>query len=109
MLDSNAKTDLESEYLVTSNKTLLIKKVFDCSKNKPSSETFIVANHPTKEPYSNILTLKQKDLQKIVDERRLEANKNVNSEMRKAIWKSVQEEELSLDTIDINISKAKGC
>lgn len=107
VLDSDAKTNLESEYLLTEDKTLLIQKVYDCSKAKVSQETFIIANHPSKEPYSSILTLKQKELQRIIEEKHLEANKTINSEMRKAIWKSVTEEELQLNKTIINISKAK--
>lgn len=88
--------------------TLIVKKVFDCSKKSPSSEIFIVANHPTAKPFSDILSLKQNELQKIVNDRGLKANRSIYSQMRKAIWHSVSEADLQLSISDIDVSKASG-
>lgn len=109
VLDSNVETDLISEYLLTKEGTLLLKKVFDCSKKTPTAEIFIVANHPTAEGFSDLLNLKQKELQVRVKELELEAevNLSINSEMRKAIWSSVGQEELCLQNTEICVSKAK--
>lgn len=109
VLDSNVETDLASEYLLTEGGTLLLKKVFDCSKKSPAAETFIVANHPTAEGFVDLLSLKQRELQTRVRELGLEedVNLNINSEMRKAIWTSVSREELCLQDTEICVSKAK--
>lgn len=107
VLDADAETDLASEYLVTSGGTLLVKKVYDCSKKTPSSETYIVVNHPSADGFSDLLSLKQRDLQTKVNELGLDVNRNVNSEMRKAIWHSVEEDTLRLSVTDICVSKAK--
>lgn len=107
IIDVDAETDLASEYLLTIEGTLLVKKVFDCSKKTPSSETYIVANHPCAEGFSNLLSLKQRELQSKIQELGIDANRNVNSEMRKAIWHSVDEESLNLGVTEICVSKAK--
>lgn len=60
VIDAEAKTSLKDEYLTTPVGTLIVKKVFDCSKKSPSSEIFIVANHPTAKLFSEILSLKLK-------------------------------------------------
>lgn len=108
VIDAEARTNLKDEYLTTSDGTLKVKKVFDCSKKTPSAEVYVVANHPTAKPYSEILSLKQKELQKIITEKGLEANKAINTEMRKAIWQSVPESDLQLAISNIDVSKATG-
>lgn len=108
ILDAEVETDLASEYLLTAEGTLLIKKVFDCSKKTVSSETYLVANHPTAEGFSNLLNLKQRELQARVKELGIEvSNLNINSEMRKAIWASTIDKDLKLGITDILVSKAK--
>lgn len=107
ILDADAETNLASEYLLTSEGTLLIKKVFDCSKKSPVAETYIVANHPCADGFSDLLNLKQRELQIKIRELGLDANRNVNSEMRKAIWQSVGDAALQLGITDICVSKAK--
>lgn len=64
ILDSGEKTNLADEYLTISNDILRIKKVYDCSKSKVSSTVYIVAKHPNADEVGNLLSLKEKDLQK---------------------------------------------
>lgn len=104
-LDSGADTSLSNEYLLYSNDTLRVKKVFDCGKAKPSSEIFIVANHPTVKGYDNLLELKEKDLQKIIKDNNLDATLKGNPKMRTAIWNSCAD--LQLSVVDIPVNKAK--
>ena len=66
ILDSGEKTNLADEYLTLANDILRIKKVYDCSKSKVSSTVYIVANHPNAVDAENLLSLKEKDLQKII-------------------------------------------
>ncbi|MCV3263234.1 ATP-binding protein [Vibrio harveyi] len=72
ILDSGIETTLANEYLLTKNATLKIKKVFDCSKKTPSCDVFILAEHPTAKGCDNLLELKEKDLQKIIKDRKIE-------------------------------------
>lgn len=65
-LDAGADTSLADEYLLTTEGTLKIKKVFDCGKKTPSVEVFIVASHPTASGVANLLELKEKELQQII-------------------------------------------
>lgn len=104
-VDSGAETTLKDEYLLSSNDTLKIKKVFSCNKKNPSVETFIIANHPTEDEVSNLLELKEKELQKIVKEKELDSKLKGNPLMRKAIWES--KADLVLKEIELPISKAK--
>lgn len=105
ILDSGAKTSLKSEFLLTKEDTLKIKKIFDCSKSKITEEVFVVANHPTVDGGNNLLSLKEKDLQKIVNDKALNIPRKGNPTMRKAIWDSF--EDLLCKTVDIPISKGK--
>ena len=64
ILDSGEKTNLADEYLTLANDILRIKKVYDCSKSKVSSTVYIVANHPNTVDAENLLSLKEKDLER---------------------------------------------
>lgn len=105
ILDSGAITTLESEYLLYSEDILRIKKVFDCSKGKPSTEIYIIANHPDADGVDNLLELKEKELQKIIKDRGLDSGLKGNPKMRKAIWEACPD--LQLKRKDIPVNKAK--
>lgn len=106
ILDSGEETDLQSEYLTISEDTLRIKKVYDCSKKNPTAEIFIVANHPTAKGFDDLLSTKEKDLQKMIKDRGLDAKLKGNPQMRKALWQSCDDLELNLT--EISVSKASG-
>ncbi len=105
ILDAGAETSLESEYLLSINKTLKIRKIFDCSLKKPSLEIFVIAYHPTAQGASNLLELKEKELQAIVRERKIDVPLKGNPGMRCAIWAAT--EELGCAEVAIPVSKAK--
>lgn len=104
-LDSGAETTLEEEYLLTDTASLKIRKVFNCSNKKPTSEIFVIANHPVAEGFDNLLELKEKELQAKVKELRLEVPLKGNPGMRKAIWAASADLQLA-ETL-LPISKAK--
>ena len=104
-IDESAPTSLRDEYLLTREGTLVIEKVYDCSKKAVSSDAFIVAHHPTAKGVENLLELKEKELQAIVKVRKLEVPLKGNPGMRKAIWGS--EPHLELQDVRIAISKPK--
>ena len=105
VLDSGEKTNLADEYLTITNDILRIKKVYDCSKSKVSSTVYIVANHPNAVDAENLLSLKEKDLQKIIKDKGLDVPLKGNPLMRKAIWASIAD--LNLKETEIEVSKAK--
>jgi putative ATP-dependent endonuclease of the OLD family len=104
-LDAGAETTLEAEYLLSAIQTLKIRKVFDCSLKKPSVEVFVIAYHPTAQGVSNLLELKEKELQAIVKEKKLDVSLKGNPGMRCAIWAAT--EELGCADVAIPASKAK--
>lgn len=104
-LDSTSETTLKNEYLLTSLERLKIKKVYDCSKSTPSCEVFIIANHPTITNGNNLLELKEKELQAIIKERKLDSTLKGNPLMRNAIWNSFND--LSINEVEIPVSKPK--
>lgn len=105
MLDAGAETSLEEEYLTIADDTIRITKKFDCSKSKPSEEVFIVAMHPVIEGQDTLLSLKERDLQKIVKAKGLDVPLKGNPGMRKAIWESLPE--LQLNETSISATKGK--
>lgn len=105
VIDTGLETTLEEEYLLTSEKTLKVKKVYDCSKKTPSCEIFIVANHPRAKGINNLLELKEKELQKIVKDKGIESPLKGNPIMRKAIWGSA--DNLELGDSDLPVTKPK--
>lgn len=104
-LDAGAATTLAAEYLLTAAGSLKIRKVYDCKSAKPSEEVFLLAHHPTKPGVENLLELKEKELQKLVKDRGLDAVLKGNPGMRQAIWKS--EADLQLAEVAIPLSKGK--
>ena len=105
VLDATAETSLAREYLLSAAGTLKIKKVFDCSKTKPSAEVFVVAHHPTASGVHNLLELKEKDLQtkvKAIDEG---APLKGNPGMRATIWGACAD--LQLAEVELPVSKGK--
>jgi predicted ATP-dependent endonuclease of OLD family len=104
-LDAGAETTLSDEYLLTEKGTLKIKKVFDCSKKKPSVEIFIVALHPTSGGVDNLLSLKEGDLKKLVKQQELYVPLKGNPGMRKALWGAA--DNLNIQEVELPISKAK--
>ncbi|WP_031427108.1 ATP-binding protein [Flavimarina sp. Hel_I_48] len=104
-IDTSSPTNLKDEYLLSTDETLVIKKKFDCGKKTPSVDIFIIANHPTEKEVSNLLELKEKDLQAIIKSKSLDSKLKGNPTMRKAIWESISE--LKLQTIEIPVSKPK--
>lgn len=104
-LDAGAVTTLAAEYLLTATGTLKIRKVFDCKSSKPAEEVSLIAHHPTAPGVENLLELKEKDLQAIVKNKRLDAALKGNPGMRQSIWAS--EPNLLLAEVVIPLSKGK--
>jgi len=104
-LDAGALTSLRDEYLLAGNGHLVIRREYDCSKKTPTSETFIIAQHPTADGLDNLLELKEKELQALVKNDGLTASLKGNPNMRRALWGAASD--LNLSEVRIPVSKAK--
>jgi len=104
-LDAGAETSLAGEYLLTADGTLKIRKTFDCKSPKPSEDVTLLALHPTAANVSNLLELKEKDLQNLVKARGLNVPLKGNPGMRQALWAS--EQDLKFAEVAISLSKGK--
>lgn len=104
-LDAGAPTSLAAEYLLAGNGNLIVRKSYDCSKKAPSGETALIAMHPSAEGVSNLLELKEKELQTLMRDRNIEGPLKGNPSMRQAIWQSAGD--LKLVDTAIPVSKAK--
>lgn len=82
VIDATNKTSLVDEYLLTADGRLKVRKVYP---NAGKEKVYIIANHPTQADCADLITLKQKDLKKKVEDLGLDCDKTKNAEMRKAI------------------------
>lgn len=82
VIDATNQTSLADEYLLTADRRLKVRKVYP---NAGKEKVFIIANHPTQADCADLISLKQKDLKKKVEDLGLECDKTKNAEMRKAI------------------------
>lgn len=82
VIDVTNQTSLADEYLLTVEGRLKVRKVYP---NAGKEKVYIIANHPTQENCADLITLKQKDLKKRVEDLGLDCDKTKNAEMRKAI------------------------
>ena len=105
ILDSGEETSLSAEYLTIADDTLRIKKIYDCGKAKPSEDVFVVANHPTDAGLDDLLSLKEKELQKRIKDNNITSPLKGNPQMRAALWSSVKT--LNLQVTELQISKSK--
>jgi predicted ATP-dependent endonuclease of OLD family len=109
-IDAGASTSLEQEFLLNEDSDLEIQKKFNCSTKTVKASTFAVAFHPSKKGFENLLGLKNGELKAKLSELGLDdkkVNKSVNSEMRKAIWASEAELEMSLTEVPLDEAAGK--
>lgn len=107
-LDAGAETNLSDEYLLAANGKLQIEKVFDCSKKTPSEQVFVVCNHPSADGFSDLLGLKEKELQAKIKALGLDAALKGNPRMRKAIWESAADLECKAQRLELGKNKEDG-
>lgn len=107
-LDAGAETTLADEYLLAANGNLQIEKVFDCSKKTPSEQVFVVCNHPSAAGFSDLLSLKEKELQAKIKELGLNSALKGNPIMRKAIWDSAADLECTVQRLELGKNKEDG-
>lgn len=108
VLDSSSETTLKDEYLLSTDETLIITKEFDCAKSSVPVDVFITANHPTASGFDNLLELKEKDLQELIDKHKAGKIKKGNPKMRELIWKSCPDLQIKEVPLALNKSKEDG-
>ena len=91
ILDVEARTTLQNEYLLNTAGNLEIEKVFDCSRAKITPQVYARAVHPRSPRVSNLLSMKIQDLRKLFESLHLDAehvNLAAKPELRRAIWQN---------------------
>lgn len=109
-LDATSTTNLREEYLLNEDGDLEIHKVFDCSVKSPKPRVLVCAKHPTADGYADLLQLKNSDLKKRLQEKSVDTNgvdQRSNPSIRKALWDSCEDLQLSLREIELNKEDAK--
>lgn len=102
IIDSDVHTTLESEYMLNSDNLLEVIKKY---KGGGKASVFIRAKHPTNTECEELLIKKNSELKRIIKDNKIECdNCNINSIMRKAIWRHF-EDNLDLEDIDIDVTK----
>ena len=94
VIDAVRETSLADEYLLGSDGLLTLEREFNCSLSKPKEIGFYaIANHPINDGFGDLLELKIAQLKARAKERGIDlsrVNTAVSSELRKAIWHSMQ-------------------
>lgn len=104
VLDDSANTTLAAEFLLDPDGHLQIRKTYTGDRLK--EDVHAIALHPTAEPAADLLTLKQPELKRLVNERDLEADMRSNVDMRRAVRASVGD--LNLQVRAVPLSKEGG-
>lgn len=109
VIDATYPTTLKEEYMLNSERTLEIKKVFSVG-SKITTKIFATANHPTVQNYDDLLTLSQTNLRKRASDLNInlsEVDQRVNTKIRRAIWGSSGDLRLGRTEIDLSKETAK--
>ena len=108
ILDETNETDLSREYLLNKDGDFEIVKVFKNAQTTANSiKILIKANHPSNIHCKDLLSKKNAELKKVIEELNLVCDKTRNAEMRTAIWEYYKKD-LNLIEQDIDISGSKG-
>ena len=106
IIDTANPTTLQDEYLLNSDNKLEIKKVFPATAAKPKEKIFIICEHPSVEHGQDLLTLKRTELRTRANDLGVDQgtyNANLNSSIRQAIWRHLNE--LQLTSTELLVDK----
>ncbi len=109
-LDTSSETNLKDEFLLNLSGELEVKKTFKATSAKPKPNIFIVCNHPTAEPYNNLLELKRAELKRLALTLNIPSdtyNANNNASLRKAIWNNAEDLNVQLNEILVDKEDSK--
>ncbi|APX26090.1 MULTISPECIES: ATP-binding protein [Salipiger] len=110
VVDAEFPTTLASEYLLSENGTLVVRKTYNGALATPKvSAIEAIARHPTAKGYNDLLALKKADLAKRAEELRVdlkEVDKRANAPVRSAIWAS--SDDLQLAEVPVSLEAEGG-
>ncbi len=109
VLDDTSTTTLEAEYLLNEEGDLELHKIWDCTKKNPKEEVVAICQHPSVEGADGLLQLANNQLKTRLKERDIDpssVDQRVNPQLRSAIWKSFEHDDLQLSTREIPLNKA---
>ncbi len=109
-LDTSSSTNMVNEYLINEDGDLEIYKAFDFSMKSPKPRVLALANHPTAEGYADLLQLKNSDLKQRLQAKGVDTSGvdlRSNPSIRKALWDSCEDLQLSPTEIELNKEDAK--
>jgi putative ATP-dependent endonuclease of the OLD family len=105
IIDELATTSLKDEYLLNSEGNFKITRVYNCSAAKgKQSAIYAIALHPSATGYSDLLSLKNKDLKTRAKELSVDVtaiNQTINSQIRSQIWLHSKDLELKESQVDL--------
>lgn len=105
IIDENNITSLKEEHLLNENEELEIVKEF---KSPTKVNVRIKSFHPTNVECKNLLSKKQSELQKIMEDLNIQcADNRKNALMRKAIWEHFADS-LNCQTVEFDIASKEG-
>ena len=103
VLDSSCKTSLKDEFLLNDNNNLVVIKKYKGETVKES--VYIRANHPSNKDCSDLLSKKNSELKKIVQDKNIDCKSlSSNPELRKSIW-NFYKDSLNIQQTDIDVTK----
>lgn len=110
VIDADYPTDLPSEYLLNKEGRLEIHKVYNCKLKKPKlSGTFAQCIHPSAEGRSDLLQLTNAQLKSRASELDVSTDGidvRVNTQLRRAIWKSTGDLQLRPQLVPLDAETA---
>lgn len=110
ILDAQAHTNLDAEYLLDHDGHLHIRKKWICTGAKPKEEIYVVCQHPSNDGLNELIAQSNSNLKKLAKEH-LDAetfaavNKSTNPQLRAALWKT---QELNLIKTTVPLNKEDG-
>lgn len=109
ILDSNALTTLQAEYLLNDDGDLEIHKVFNCAIQTPKAVVCARAVHPSSPHVEDVIQKNQRELREIIRDKGLQNNCNQaeNPSMRQAIYQAVDKLDLQLRDVQLNEANGK--
>ncbi|OAN80250.1 hypothetical protein A8B81_01410 [Sulfitobacter pontiacus] len=111
VVDTDYATSLQNEHLLSTSRTLIIRKTYNGSTITPKvSSIEAMALHPTKNDLNDLLSLKKSDLAARAGALGVDlegTDKRINALVREAIWNSVDDLELNSVPVPLDAEGGK--
>lgn len=111
VVDTDFPTTLASEYLLSKDGTLVVRKTYNGATANPKTTAIeALAFHPTASGYNDLLALKKADLSRRALDLRVSlegVDKRANAPVRSAIWASCDDLQLSEDYVSLESEGGK--